>query len=90
VVGNRTEWSYGRFGRFQGYGTSFSYTLNDDTFKKLFAKLSGNEVSDEENAEEGSEEDAEEETENESAVRSQREKRQAVAGEDGYQAFSMP
>lgn len=90
VVGNRTEWSYGRFGRFQGYGTSFSYTLNNDTFKKLFAKLSGNEVSDEENAEEGSEEDAEEETENESAVRSQREKRQAVAGEDGYQAFSMP
>jgi hypothetical protein len=90
VVGDRTEWSYGRFGRFQGYGTSFSYTLNNDTFKKLFAKLSGNEVSDEENAEEGSEEDAEEETENESAVRSQREKRQAVAGEDGYQAFSMP
>jgi hypothetical protein len=25
-VGNRTEWSYGRFGRFQGYGSSFSYT----------------------------------------------------------------
>jgi hypothetical protein len=91
VVGNRTEWSYGRFGRFQGYGTSFSYTLNNDTFKKLFAKLSGNEVSDDEaTSEDGAEDNAEEETENESAVRSQREKRQAVAGEDGYQAFSMP
>ena len=35
VVGDRTEWSYGRFGRFQGYSGSFSYTLNNDTFKKL-------------------------------------------------------
>lgn len=31
VVGDRTEWSYGRFGRFQGYSGSFSYTLNNDT-----------------------------------------------------------
>ena len=38
VVGDRTEWSYGRFGRFQGYSGSFSYTLNNDTFKKLFGK----------------------------------------------------
>ena len=38
VVGDRTEWSYGRFGRFQGYSGSFSYTLNNDTFKKIFAK----------------------------------------------------
>lgn len=38
IVGNRTEWSYGRFGRFQGYGTSFNYTLNNETFKKLFGK----------------------------------------------------
>lgn len=38
VVGNRTEWSYGRFGRFQGYGTSFNYTLNNQTFQKLFSK----------------------------------------------------
>ena len=36
--GNRTEWSYGRFGRFQGYGTSFNYTLNNETIKKLFSK----------------------------------------------------
>ena len=38
IEGDRTEWSYGRFGRFQGYGTSFNYTLNNDTFKKLFNK----------------------------------------------------
>ena len=42
VVGNRTEWSYGRFGRFQGYGTSFNYTINNDTFRKLFGKKDKN------------------------------------------------
>ena len=36
VEGNRTEWSYGRFGRFQGYSGSFSYTLNNDSWKKWF------------------------------------------------------
>lgn len=36
VTGNRTEWSYGRFGRFQGYGSSFNYTFNNDTWKKWF------------------------------------------------------
>ena len=38
IEGNKTEWSYGRFGRFQGYGTSFNYTLNNETIKKLFTK----------------------------------------------------
>ena len=33
--GNRTEWSYGRFGRWSGYGTSFSWTLNNDSWKKI-------------------------------------------------------
>ena len=34
VVGDRTEWSYGRFGRFQGMSQNFSYTLSNNTFKK--------------------------------------------------------
>ena len=38
VVGDRTEWSYGRFGRFQGYSGSFSYTFNNDTWKNWFGK----------------------------------------------------
>lgn len=37
-VGNRTEWSYGRFGRFQGYGSSLSYTLDNGTWKKTIWK----------------------------------------------------
>ena len=35
-VGDRTEWSYGRFGRFQGMSQNLSYTFSNDTFKKLF------------------------------------------------------
>ena len=34
VVGDRTEWSYGRFGRFQGMSQNLSYTFNNSTFKK--------------------------------------------------------
>ena len=35
VVGDRTEWSYGRFGRFQGMSHNLSYTLNNNTYKKV-------------------------------------------------------
>lgn len=90
VVGNKTEWSYGRFGRFQGYGTSFSYTLNNDTFKKLFAKLRGEELEDDKNPPEDDDVEGDEQTAEEGVVKSQREKRKAVAGEDGYQKFAMP
>lgn len=38
VEGNRTEWSYGRFGRFQGMSQNISYTFNNQTFKKLFSR----------------------------------------------------
>ncbi len=37
-VGNHTEWSKGRFGRFQGMSQNLSYTFNNSTFKKLFGK----------------------------------------------------
>ena len=37
-VGDRTEYSYGRFGRFQGMSHNFSYTFNNQTFKKWFGK----------------------------------------------------
>ena len=35
VVGDRTEWSYGRFGRFQGMSQNLSYTFNNSTFTKI-------------------------------------------------------
>ncbi|MBQ8676032.1 MAG: LPS-assembly protein LptD [Bacteroidaceae bacterium] len=42
VVGNRTEWSYGRFGRFQGMSKNVSYAFNNQSWrkiKKFFDKL---------------------------------------------------
>ena len=38
VVGDRTEYSYGRFGRFQGMSQNFSYTLSNSTFKEWRSK----------------------------------------------------
>lgn len=89
-VGNRTEWSYGRFGRWSGYGTSFSYTLNNETFKKLFGGKDEKEDSKKRKqaSDEEDEEDAEEQ--NDPNTSRSRKKEKAVAGADGYQAFKMP
>lgn len=38
VTSDRTEWSYGRFGRFQGMSQNFSYTFNNQTLRKWFSK----------------------------------------------------
>lgn len=35
IVGDHTEWSQGRFGRFQGMNQNLSYTFNNQTLKKL-------------------------------------------------------
>ncbi len=84
VPSNRTEWSYGRFGRFQGYGSSFNYTFNNDTWKKWFGK-----DKDKEEKKKGSGEDDEEDDEDVAAVEEKKvEKAQADA--DGYQVFKMP
>lgn len=39
VVGDRTEWSYGRFGRFQGMSQNFSYTFNQNTLSDWRNKI---------------------------------------------------
>ena len=90
VVGNRTEWSYGRFGRFQGYSGSFSYTLNNDTFKKLFGKKEEKDKkkdSDENSDDENTEENMQEQERNNSNIR----KTEAASiSSDGYMAFKFP
>ena len=35
IVGDRTEWSYGRFGRFQGMSKNLSYTFNNQSFRQI-------------------------------------------------------
>lgn len=45
---NQLRWNHGKFPRFLGTSTSYSYTLNNDTFKKLFGK--GKEAENNDNA----------------------------------------
>ena len=85
IVGNRTEWSYGRFGRFQGYGSSFNYTFNNDTWKKWFGK-DKKEETDKKGKED--EEDAEG-VEGEDGIKEKKVEK-AKADADGYQVFKMP
>ena len=91
VVGDRTEWSYGRFGRFQGYSGSFSYTLNNDTWKKWFGKSDEDKDNKEEDEEFDDEYQTDEEREELRKKQSQpRKKEQANITDDGYLVFKMP
>jgi len=94
VVGDKTEWSYGRFGRFQGYGTSFNYTLNNESWKKLLAIFTGDKVEDDKKpgGDEGGppqEEGSENNTENIDQP-AKKKKVKAEAGSDGYQKYTIP
>ena len=91
VVGDRTEWSYGRFGRFKGYSGSFSYTLNNDTWKKLFGKKEEDKKNkDNKGKEENEDEETEEETEEQNNNSNMRKTEKASVDSDGYLAFKLP
>ena len=91
VVGDRTEWSYGRFGRFSGYSGSFSYTLNNDTFKKLFGKKDDAEKNKEKDKKKDNDDDEDEDDEHVNVVASNTRKQEAASTDsDGYLAFKLP
>ncbi|WP_297328709.1 putative LPS assembly protein LptD [uncultured Bacteroides sp.] len=87
VTGNRTEWSYGRFGRWSGYGSSFSYTFNNDTWKKWKEKLQGKKDKDEDKGDD-EQADTEDDTNPDGTKKKKIEK--ASVDSDGYQVFKMP
>ena len=89
VDNDRTEWSYGRFGIFQGYGSSFSYTLNNDTWKKLKAKFTGEDEEEDKNDGDQQGEEGEENT-GTGLGNNKQKKQKAKVDSDGYQVFSMP
>lgn len=91
IVGNRTEWSYGRFGRFQGMSQNISYTFNNSTLgkiKKLFgADDDENELLDDD-LEDKSTEDM---TEDMSGVKLRKKKsKKADVDDEGYMPFKLP
>ena len=87
VEGNRTEWSYGRFGRFQGYGSSFNYTFNNDTWKKWFGPKEDEKGKDKKESEDGGDEDSDGSAEDGTTTKKVE---KAQADPDGYQVFKMP
>lgn len=88
-VGKRTEWSYGRFGRFQGWGSSFNYSFSNDTWKKWFGpKDENNKGQADENPQNGPPD--EDLMDSESDGLSPKRVEKAQADEDGYQPFKMP
>ena len=86
VEGNRTEWSYGRFGRFQGYGSSFNYTFNNDTWKKWFGPKEDEKDKDKKESEDGDGEDSEGTEDGTTTKKVEK----AQADPDGYQVFKLP
>ena len=99
VQSDRTEWSYGRFGRFQGMSQSLSYTFNNQTFKKLLNFLTGKksansakkEGDDKDDAEEAGDEDANVDPDLKKARNGgAKKKEKAKTDADGYMAFCMP
>ncbi len=93
VVGDRTEWSYGRFGRFQGMSQNISYTFNNDTWKKI-KKLFGygeDESIDADADDDEKEEKSEEKKSKKSLAASSRgESKNADLDAEGYMPFKMP
>lgn len=91
-VGDRTEWSYGRFGRFQGMSQNLSYTFSNNTLRQWKEKLRSIRGLDKADAE-----DEESETDNlvtapSSPNRQRDSERQGsvVLDQDGYLEYSLP
>jgi hypothetical protein len=103
IVGDRTEWSYGRWGRFQGMSKNLSYTFNNQTLRKwkegvmkLFGR--GKDLEDEtENINTEGDEDEEDLDDLETNIdgtgkRGKKKKDESLDGldADGYMRFQMP
>lgn len=92
VVGERTEWSYGRFGRFQGMSQNISYTFNNSTWKKI-KKLFGYGLDDSEedaDSEEKTSEEVAAEMRGGSFATKKSESKNADVDSDGYMPFKVP
>ena len=92
-VGTHTEYSRGRFGRFQGMSQNISFTLTPEKIKKWFG--GGDDEDDEEEEDDDLDNTDIETNVDDDLVRGQHGARDEGAGkaetdEDGYMKFSMP
>ena len=93
VVGDRTEWSYGRFGRFQGMSQNLSYTFNNKTLTKIRDMFNKDE--DEGEEEDGLKSESSDNGDDSSKKKSLKDSKtkkakSAVVDEDGYMPFKLP
>lgn len=94
VPSDRTEWSYGRFGRFQGMSQNLSYTFNNETLSKLFSRRSDRSTASNDETDTDTDTDAEDaniDPDLRNAKKGGKQKKQkAKVDEDGYLRFSLP
>lgn len=100
VVGNHTEYSRGRFGRFQGMSQNISYTLNNEKLKTFWEKLTGKRPWREDKAKENNDDgnsdnnDDDDDTNVDPDIRraqkGEKRTQKAKVDDDGYLAFSIP
>ena len=98
IIGTHTEWSKGRFGRFQGMSQNISYTLTPEKIKKLFGggkdetdnkrQRNKNEIEGRDTDIESNVDDTMIEAQNGAGTRGDDGK--AQTDDDGYMLFSMP
>lgn len=95
-VGDHTEWSRGRFGRFQGTAQNISYPITNETFRKLFGKKHRTTTSDDELDEELDEEEETDPTmqnvdpDRKKGKTGANQESNGDVDEDGYLKFSLP
>lgn len=95
-VGDHTEWSRGRFGRFQGTAQNISYSISNETFRKLFGKKHRTTTSDDELDEEPDEEEETDPTmqnvdpDRKKGKTGANQESNGDVDEDGYLKFSLP
>lgn len=95
-IGNRTEYSYGRFGRFQGMSQNLSYTFDNKKVANFFKWLRGEKVKKNDKDDNKKEYDTGVDTNLDNTMEAGKHgaKREdagmAETDEDGYMAFSIP
>lgn len=96
VTSDRTEWSYGRFGRFQGLSQNLSYTFNNQSWQKIQAlfnrskRVGDSDSETDDSSESDNGEDANVDPEIKKARSGGKKKVKAKVNEDGYLSFSIP
>ena len=95
-VGDHTEWSRGRFGRFQGTAQNIPYSISNETYRKLFGKKHRTTTSDDELDEELDEEEETDPTmqnvdpDRKKGKTGANQESNGDVDEDGYLKFSLP